>query len=237
MTFLGKLFVLANAIFSVAVMTWAISAYVNRIDWAVVEYEPGKTLDAKVKDLTAAIKNVQATNGPGQTVTAQAEADLEWRRKAIAVRRQEALTGTFYNQYTEPGEVIAVVDPRDDPSDPSVKSYRQIWGKLPKEKLIYGVDKQPIKGLSLLQAELTGQIADAVKASVELAESIEEHTKVVKELGDFKIRLERQGRIINELTDEREFLSDSRVNYDEQLVTLTKRNKQLLGRLASYEPK
>lgn len=239
MTFLGKLFVLANAVFSVAVMTWAISAYVNRIDWSKVEYEPGKTLDVKVKELAASIKNVQASYGPGQTTTAQAEADLEWRRRRIAERRQEAITGTFYNQYTDTGEKYDPPsgDARDNPADPLVTSYRQIWGKLPKEKLIYGVDKQPIKGLATLQNDLNAQIDLAVKHSDDLAKSIAEHNQVTKELGDFKIRIERQGRIREELGNEQEYLSDTRVNFEEQLVTLTKRNRQLVGRLASYEPK
>ena len=237
MTFLGKLFVLANAVFSVAVMTWAISAYLNRVDWAAVEYEPGKTLDAKVKELAASIKNVQATNGPGQTATAYAEADLEWRRRRIAERRLEAVNGTFYNQYSEPGEVVTVADPRDNPADPLVTSYRQIWGTLPPTKRIFGVDKQPIQGLATLQTKLNAQIADAVTYSDDLAKSIEEHNMLTKELGDFKVRIERQGRIRDELANEREFLSDARVNYEEQLATLAKRNRQLLGRLASYEPK
>jgi len=237
MTFLGKLFVIANAVFSVAVMTWAISAYINRIDWAAVEYEPGKKLDDKVKELAASIAKVQAANGPGQDVTARAEIDLEWRRKRIAERKLEAVNGTFYTQYSEPGETVTVADKRDDPSDPLVTSYRQIWGPLAPTKRIFGIDKQPLKGLVVLQNELNKQIVDAVTYSDELAKNIEEHNKLTKELGDFKIRIERQGRIQGELSNEREFLSDARVNYEEQLVTLAKRNKQLLGRLASYEPK
>jgi len=239
MTFLGKLLVILNTIAAVVVMMFAITAYLNRIDWSVIEYAPGFTLDAKVKELAAQIKAVQATNGPGQTVTAQAEADLEFRRKRIAERRQEALTGTFYNQYSEPGEKVEIPsgDQRDDPSDPLITSYRQIWGKLPKEKLIYGVDKAPIKGLDVLQKELSAQIKDAVSYSDEQAKTLEETSRILKELSDFKIRIERQGRIREELTNEREYLSDARINYDEQLVTLTKRNKQLLARLASYEPK
>jgi hypothetical protein len=237
MTFLGKLLVILNTIAAVVVMMFAITAYLHRIDWSAVEYEPGYTLDAKVKELAEQIKAVQASNGPAQTVTAQAEADLEFRRKRIAERREEARTGTFYNQYSEPGETISVTDPRDNPADPLITSYRQIWGKLPKEKLIYGVDKAPIKGLDTLQKELNAQIADAVTYSDDLAKSIEETNKLLKELGEFKIRIERQGRIREELTNEREFLSDARINYDEQLVTLTKRNKQLLARLAGYEGK
>jgi len=239
MTFLGKLLVILNTVFAVMVMMFAITSYLNRIDWAAVEYEPGKTLDAKVKEFTDEIKVVQTSYGPAQTVTAQAEADLEFRRKRIAERREEAKTGTFYSQYSEPGEKIDIPsgDLRDDPSDPLITSYRQIWGKLPKEKLIYGVDKAPIKGLDTLQKELNAQITDAVTYSDELAKNIEETNKVLKELGDFKIRIERQGRIREELTNEREYLSDARVNYDEQLVTLTKRNKQLLARLASYDGK
>jgi len=239
MTFLGKLFVLVNAVFSVAVMTWAIMAYVNRMDWATVEYQDGKKLDDRIKELAAAIKSVQASYGPAQTLTAQAEADLEHRRKRIADRRLEGETGTFYTQYTEPTDKVkpTVEDTRDDPEGPLVFSYRQIWGKLPDEKQIKGVDKAKIKGLKVLQTELNAQIADAVTYSDELAKSIEEHNRLAKELGEFKVKIERQGRIRTELTDERDYLSDARVNFDEQLVTLTKRNRQLAGRLATYEPK
>ena len=46
------------------------------------------------------------------------------------------------------------------------------------------------------------------------------------------IKSARLKRLLKDLRDEEIFIADSRINWDEQLVTLSKRNKQLQEKLA-----
>ncbi len=208
MTFFGKFFVLLNTVAAFALLSWGFSIYTNRVDWT-------ETKDGDVK-LTERTKLLNDGFAPAQrdyarqmNATAAAETDLERHLEQIQKWLAESETGTFYDM-TSKGNFI---------------------DEAPTEKIL-GIEGQPLRGVVILQQELTAEVDNAAAAAKQYEEARKAQAGLSDEIYGYDIKAKRLKELLVDLREEEIFLADSRVNWDVQLVTLTKRNKQLQNKLA-----
>lgn len=209
MTFFGKFFVLLNTVAAFALLTWGFSIYTNRVDWTEVK-DGDKKLTERVKELNDGVAPAQKDYARLLNATANAEVDVERRREQIQKRTAEAETGTFY-ELNAKGNFIE---------------------ENPTEKVL-GIDGQPLLGVAILQQNLAAEVDNATAASKAFDETRKQQAGYSDEIAAFLKKNERLKLILTDLRNEDIFIADARVNWDEQLVTLQKRNKQLQEKLAA----
>lgn len=208
MTFFGKLFVLLNTVAAFALLSWGFSIYSNRVDWTEVK-DGDKKLTERTKDLNDALAPAQRDLARGMNATAAAETEVERRREQIQKRTAESETGTFYDLNTKNGFIDETAT----------------------EKAL-GLDGQPLRGVAILQQELSAEVEKATDAAKQFDDARKDQASLSDEIAGYDKKNARLKLLLKDLRDEEIFLADARVNWDEQLVTLSKRNKQLQNKLA-----
>ena len=209
MTFFGKLFILLNTVVAFALLTWGFSVYTNRVDWTEVQ-EGDKKLTERTKELNDALLPTQRELARGMNATAAAETEVERRREQIQRRNAEAETGNFYDLTGKGGFIDETAT----------------------EKVV-GLDGQPLRGVGILQTELSTEVESATAAAKLFDEARKDQAGLSDEITASDKKNARLKVLLKDLRDEEIFLADARVNWDEQLVTLQKRNKQLQDKLAA----
>lgn len=209
MTFFGKLFVLINTVFAFALLTWGMSIYMNRVDWTEVQ-DGDKKLTERTKELNDGFAPAQRDYARLLNATAAAETDVEKRREQIQKRIAESETGVFY-ELNKGGSLID-----ENPTDK-----------------ILGLEGTPLRGNAILQQELTAEVDNAAAAAKQFDDTRKEQSTMSDEIAAYEKKSARLKTLLKDLREEEIFLADSRVNWDEQLVTLQKRNKQLQDKLTA----
>lgn len=229
-TSVGKLLVLLNAFLSIAILSWAVSAYLNRQDPEQAVDERGEKLTDKVKRLNGELNTAQAAIGPAYAAVTDAEGRLADIRRKIAARDTEALRGGFYDIFDNPrqGEALPA-----DPANPfALDRLRRInWGRLPAARQIRGADGAPLKGVEVVSQELQDEGGKIAAFSASIKKSIAQSNALSLDIQAFNARTTRLARILAGLEEETAFLADQQVNWTDQTATLRKRNTQLGGRL------
>ena len=211
MTFFGKVFVLINTVLAFALLTWGLSIYLNRVDWTEVQ-DGDKKLTERIKELNDGNAPAQRDHARMLNATAAAESDVEKRREQIQKRVAESETGVFYE----------------------LNAGGSILGEIVTEKdLALGLDGKPLRGNSILQQELAAEVDNAAASAKQFDETRKEQAGFSDEIAAFEKTTARLKLLLIDLREEEIFLSDSRVNWDEQLATLQKRSKQLQDKLAA----
>lgn len=209
MTFFGKFFVLLNTVAAFALLSWGFSIYTNRVDWTEVK-DGDKKLTERTKELNDALLPTQRELARGMNATAAAETEVERRREQIQRRNAEAETGNFYDLTGKGGFIDETAT----------------------EKVL-GLDGQPLRGVGILQQELSTEVERATAAAKLFDDARKDQAGLSDEITAFDKKNARLKVLLKDLRDEEIFLADARVNWDEQLVTLQKRNKQLQDKLAA----
>jgi septal ring factor EnvC (AmiA/AmiB activator) len=209
MTFFGKFFVLINTVVSFALLTWGASIYMNRVDWTEVQ-DGDKKLTERTKELNDGIAPAQRDYARMLNATAAAETDVEKRREQIQKRINESDTGVFY-ELNKGGSLLD-----ENPTDK-----------------IKGLNGEDLRGTAILQQELSAEVDNAAAAAKQFDETRKDQSTLSDEIATYEKKSARLKLLLKDLREEEIFLADSRVNWDEQLVTLQKRSKQLQDKLAA----
>lgn len=210
MTFFGKFLVLLNTFAAFALLSWGFSIYSNRVDWSEVR-DGDKKLTERTKDLNDAMAPAQRDYARLLVATANKETDVEKLREQIQKRTAESETGTFY-ELNKKGTLI---------------------DENPTEKVM-GLNNTPLLGVTILQQNLTTELDNASLASKQFDDARKEQSTLSDEIVAYNVKAARLKLLLKDLREEEIFLADSRVNWDEQLVTLQRRNKQLQAKLAEF---
>ena len=210
MTFFGKFFVLLNTVVAFALLSWGFSIYANRIDWTEVQ-DGDKKLTERTRELNDAMSPAQRDHARQMNATATAESEYEKLREVIQKRTAESETGIFYD-LNKTGQLI-----NDSPKE---------------EDKINGIDGKPLLGVTILQQDLVSEVDRVAAASKKFDQYRKDQAGYSGEITNYDIKSARLKRLLKDLRDEEIFIADSRINWDEQLVTLQKRNKQLQDKLA-----
>ena len=211
MTFFGKFFVLVNAFAAFALFSWGLSIYVNRVDWSEVQDGDRKLTD-RTKELAESIPSAQKDYARMMGATASSETEVERRREQIEKRLAESETGTFY-ELNKGGSLI---------------------DENPTEK-VEGLSGGPLRGTKVSNELLTEQVELSATAGKEFDETRKAQSTFSDEIAGYEKKSKRLKALLVDLREEEIFLADSRVNWDEQLVTLQKRNRQLQAKLAEVD--
>jgi hypothetical protein len=227
-TTVSKLLVFLNVFAAVAILSWALSAYLNRIDPAEAADEKGEKLTDKVKRLNGELTAAQSVFGPTHSAVSDAEIRLADIKAKIAARDKQASTGGFYDIFDtpRPGEALP-------PDSTGLERLRRInWSlQLPPARQIKGADGTPLKGVEVVQRELEDEggkitaFAGTIKDSVAKAHTLSDDIRTLNS------KSARLARILAALEEETAFLADQKINWFDQTVTLNKRNAQLSTRL------
>ena len=237
MSFIGKFLLLLHTLASFAILTWSLLHYTNRFNWADVVYEDGRGLEASVKHWQTQIADQQKLYAPRLDRQAQSEVDLEYRRIRIAERQAEARSGKFYNIYFNSDNLPQLADRRDDSSESQYsRSFRVIFGPLPDNRVVNGVEKMPLQSVDTLLKSLDDSNTETAATKDKISTSLSSKLQLAITTASLEIRTKRLKEILRTTDDELDVLTDSRIVWDEQLDTLTKRNRQLLTRLGMPLP-
>jgi len=225
MTFLGKLFVMINAGFSLVLAFWALGLYFTGIDWGYDVAEPGKKgglIDEKQKEINALRKEQVGAAGGWKAARPPLWKAEEDRRKARAyyVKELEWARGRFYEK---DGKVI--FGPDNNP---------YLFGAQPPEGLRKVVDPagKPVLGKDL----------KAMMVEVGPARGVPMETVKDKKRGDFQRAEKQKGnehlpeRFDAKVRGDKEDLY-SRIYYQLEMAKTSKENRDLLEQLKEQHEK
>lgn len=252
MTGLGKFLTYVNVLVAVTLMAWAVSAYANRVDY--LDYKSGEEsrkgqisqLKEEIDKLQRSAADAQAAYGLRAAELAAVEARRDYRYGKLQARLAEARgTGgrqpVFKVQLDDAGRVAG----------------QPVFTDVDREgPVMLDIQNKPLRGLKVLQEELEAEIreqalqlegqqrlnaqqqaqllqqvgqpafAQALEA-MGIAELRETHGRLSDAIADTDLATEKQKFIRSHLADETAFLADKRVNWLEELSTLTRRQQQL----------
>ena len=226
MTFLGKLLVFLNAILATALLSWSVSLYTNRVDWPEVEAD-GKKLTAWPQQLSSDIATRNGQYADARESVRSAEAQLYTRTQALAAKMQQAKDGQFF-ELERPG-----IRPGQSPSDrlDLTSTRKTTIAKKDRSGADVVVD---LRGLDVLQKELQKAVDDTLAGVTALDATRMSLIDLDREVAAFNDGIERYRVARTRRQDEKRYLDDNRVNWDAQLITLQKRNDQLIERLKVF---
>lgn len=226
LTTVGKVLVLLNAFAAVAVIAWALSAFLTRVDAADAVDASGEKLTDKVKRLDTAAVAAQRGYAPALDRVAEADARLFVLKDNIAKRLKQADEGVFYEIREAPGPGVK------DPTNPNAldRYGRIVWTDDP-AKQIKGLDGKPLAGV----AQMRKNLIDEQTASVAHIDAIEKSIKALTGLNAEVTALDGRYSWLEEVgkrhTAELPVLGDLRVTWENRSGSLQRRRNQLLLRL------
>lgn len=232
LTYLGKLLVLLNAFAAVAVLAWATSAYVTKVDPNEAVDVAGERLTAKVKRLDATAKVAQRGYAPELVRVGQAEQRLADIRGKIAGRLEEAETGTFFNIYADEPDAAP---PRLNPN--ALDRYSPLRWDSPKGQELKGEDLKPLKGVAVISKEWTDELRAASEAIAATKLSVEDMTALNADIAALNARYAWLEEIDRRHTAETAVLVDLRVTWENRGGSLQRRRSQLINRLDDLKGK
>ncbi len=213
-TYLGKFLVLLNAFVAVAVLAFAASAYVTRLDPAEAVDASGMKLTDKLKKADGLAATAQKGYAPELARVADAEAALFDLRKKIDARFAEAKGDKLFNIYDSNNSVL--------------------WDS-PKERQLTapGLEARALKGVDTLAKDLT-DLRDAASVSIGKIDAAAVKLLALNtEVADLNAQWKWLDRIGKQSDKELAILEDLRVNWEGRGGSLTRRRNQLQARLES----
>lgn len=236
-TYLGKLLVLLNAFGAVAVLAWAVSAYVTKFDPNEAVDVTGEKLTDKVKRLDSAALTAQKGYAPELARVANAEYWLFDVKEKIDARLQQAETGSFFDIYESTG-TRANPNDKDNPVNPNPldRVDRVVWTS-DKSREIKGLDGKPLSGVTTITKQLTDEQTAAAESIAAMKVSVDELTALNVQIAALNDRYAWLDVIDKRHTAEIGVLVDLRVNWENRGGSLQRRRNQLIGRLEDLKNK
>jgi len=253
MTGIGKLLVFVNVFISVGLMTWAVSAYANRVDWLDRTTPDGKVngqiteLKAEIDRLSKAVADAHGGYAIKKYALGAAEDKTVGRQIVFAKRMDAARNGRFKVQLT---------------LDKGLFGEGVMYDETKEGGDVLGPDNKPLRGLKTLQDEFAAEsrtIQQLTDGKQILTEDVwqqigsgqmplDQVAAMMPDLGISDLR--RLHSVLSDLTardeiaigkqkdvrvnqaDEALYLGEKRINWIVELQTLQRREKQLTTRLA-----
>jgi DNA repair exonuclease SbcCD ATPase subunit len=232
---LGKLFVVLNAVAAVGLVTWAVTLTAGRLDW-IDKDETYKATDenpyaddthnlerltTKVTRLNDAVKAAQQSLAGRGLALAVAEGNRDLRLAAHRVRLQGARTGYFFYQENAPNSGLLDVTSRvPDPKNPADAA-----------RIIRGLDNKPLQGLDAIQNEIKVAIENQSAYFKKSDELLKQYQALTGDMQKLDAEIDEQKAILLRAIAESKYLADRRTNWDEQILALSRRVKQLDDRM------
>lgn len=237
MTFLGKLLVFLNAILATALLSWSASLYTNRVDWPDAEYRGkydkldeyrGKKLTALNPEHGRAIAGLNPLYDDARAAVTASEQLLASRQRQLEAKLAQARGGEFYEL--------------DRPNLRPGASDRFDLNSVVRTKVNKATGPVDLRGLDVLQMELQTAVDATVGTDEKGRESGSKGLAAIRkqlitldsEVTVLNAGIERLRVAVAQREDEKRYLDDVRVNSDAQLITLQKRNDQLVDRLKAF---
>jgi hypothetical protein len=221
MTTLGKLLVYLNTFIAVVLFGWAMSLYSNRVDWFDRTIEDGKVegqltqLQADVKRLSDQIRASQTSYAFAAARAAENENIRDYRRYRLDERMKQIKRVDdqvrFHIQLTLPKS--SLINVKDE------------------GPVVNGLNGKPLRGLSTLRQTYDKLSDQTIKLGTDIVKARTEYAALSDQVDLVQAEVDRQKVIFENLKDEQDYLSDARINWEQQLRTLDIRRQQLQTRL------
>jgi hypothetical protein len=234
---ISKALVFANVFISIGLLAWAISIYTNRLTY--FDYKDGETAvqgqftqyAAEVKRLSDGIQAVQAGYVRAMDNLITQEQDRAYRTSVLTA---------LLDEVKKPGvpDALFRVAPRH--TEPDLRGLIDVFKFNPQNQFPprLSLRNQPLKGFGRLQQEMTNLQKDEKDRTAQIAKFREDSNKLSQEIFDpmtnagVQPEVFKMKTILKNLDDEKDYLADAQVNWEEQLRTLKLRKQQLQARLA-----
>jgi chromosome segregation ATPase len=223
MTTLGKLLVFANTFLAVLLAGWAVSLYVNRVDWFDRTSEEAKIegqftqLGTEIKKLSEQVKLSQLAFANAARRAENAELNRDFRKQVLTARlngvRKIDDTVKFHEPVREARS--SLLDPAK--LGPTVKN----------------INNEDLRGLGSLQATYKDQLEKTLSMQGQILKLRKEYDTMTDDYEKIQIEIIKQKVIRDNLADEQDYLADSLINWEERLRTLELRKAQLQNRLTA----
>jgi hypothetical protein len=237
MTKFAKALVFVNLFVGMALFAWAMSLYSNKLAYFdQKDAEPPveglfTKLKREVDELTPAVTASQIAYARKAEQARALEQERLFRRDKLndrlALVRQgdderiifrmplpQPANDPLLRDLPEPIRAPALFDVRQD--GPPVKSARD----------------RDLQGLGYLRSEMAKSVKEEKDTVLRIREARKKLDELNTEMDKTQVEVFAQKVIRLNLIDQRDFLGDARINWDEQLKTLERRQTQLNARLA-----
>jgi chromosome segregation ATPase len=225
-TRLGKILVFVNLFLGIGLFAWALSLYGNRLDYFDrKDADPpveGRftTLQNEVKKASETVATAQRNFAEKAEQLRRFEGERDRRLARLTARITQVRAGNAPNILFRQQVLLA------DPRFPGLINVDQDG------PVVKGVRNNDLQGLGFLQNEMNA----AVREQQTLANRIAEARKRLEELSTrveaVQVEVFKQKDIRGHLVEQKDYLADVQVNWDERLRVLERRKAQLEARLA-----
>lgn len=252
MTALGKALTYVNVLVAITLMMWAVSAYANRVNY--LDYKDGteakkgqiSQLKEEIEKLSKAAADAQANYGARASELVELEGRRDYRYGKLQARLAEA-RGTGGRQPLfkvqldtgdrRPGQPVFTDVDKDGPGMLDIQNKPLRGLRVLQEELETEIREQTLQleGQTQLNQQQKAQLLQLIGQpafnqlvqNMGIAELRETHGRLSDAIADADLAAEKQRFVRLHLVDETAFLADKRVNWQEELRTLERRQRQL----------
>jgi len=224
---LGKVLVFVNLFIGVGLFAWALSLYANRLDYFdrkdVDPKVEGRftTLQTEIKNLGDAVAVAQKAYAFKSEQARQFEKYRDDRLTALNGRLAQVRVGNAPNILFRHQVLMR------DPAFPGLIDVA-IEGPVVK-----GMRNNDLQGLGYLKSEMDKAVREetaTIKRIIDARKRLEELSAKAETV---QVELFKQKDIRTNLVEQKSYIADVRVNWDERLDVLQRRERQLSGKLES----
>jgi len=226
---LGKLLVFLNLIVGLAMLSWAVGLYTQKLNWLDHTSAEGEKVEGEITQLKAEIDQLTleariASQGWGLAYEAlgDAEKSRDDRQKAFDQRlvwartgNRMAMGGGFFRDEFLPGSGLIDTDKLGAP--------------------IKGPDGNPLRGAETLTQTIEAN-NQATKTALDAINKLRlEQQQLQKDEKLLQAKVDRQAVFYDNLANEIRYLEAFEINWYEQLGTVQRRKAQLTKRLSEFQ--
>jgi len=223
MTKAGKYLVFANLFVGLGLFAWALSLYANRPAW-FDQKDGGDTgrftvLKKQIEELSGSVRASQNSYARAAENVRAFEQERDFRANVLNNRL------LLVRQANNPNAFFRVQLLLNDPRFPGLINVRQEGPPLK------GVRNNDLQGLGFLKIQTDNAVRDEKTTLDRIVKARDDLQKLSARTEVVQVELFKQKDIKANLGEEKTYLADVQVNWDEQLRVLERRKAQLLARL------
>lgn len=237
MTKFGKWLVFANLFVGVGLFAWAVSLYANGMDYfdragSDPKIEGAFTkLKRDVDELNAVVTTNQREYARKAEITRQLENERFRRLSRLTDRLVQARKGDDAKiEFRAPAQLVGPLLP----GFPELGTAAALIDVQQDGRQIRSTRDTPLQGLGYLRSQMANAVKEEQLTAGRIREARRKMDALNTEIETSQNEVFAQKLIRTNLDEQKQFLGDSRVNWDEQLNTLERRKKQLVDRLAAF---
>lgn len=225
MTRLGKVLVFVNLFVGVGLFAWALSLYANRLD-----YFDRKTAEPPVEGRFTTLKKQVDELVQAATASQKAYAFKAEQARAFEAVRDDRLTKlTARLELVRRGDQPVIFFHQQmllkDPQYPGLIDVSQLG------PVVRGVRNNELQGLGYLRSETAKAVREEKATQKRIIEARQKLEELSTRVDAVQAEVFKQKDIRANLVEERDYMADLQVNWDERLRVLERRNNQLSSRL------